>query len=180
MRYKILSVVMLFVLSGLVMAAEPEPPKPLLKKGEVKHFIDTFPLLKKDFEQFGIKYDAKAGSITYPEALAARNEFLKILKKHGWDEHYFDKTAAIILGYSTIVYGAEMEKVDPQLQQSIKEVESNPNLPESMKKQMIEQIKKAKGMLETQAKQLKKQLHKDDMDLIRPHVEAIKKLLETE
>ncbi|NIM11277.1 MAG: hypothetical protein GTO45_04740 [Candidatus Aminicenantes bacterium] len=178
MKYKILAVVVLFVLSWLAMAEDPEPPKPILKKGEVKHFIKTFPLLKKDFENFGIKYEAKAGTITYPEALAASAEYLAILKKHGWDEHYFEKAAAIILGYSSIVYGKEIKKADPELEKSIKQIESNAYLSEAVKKQMIEQIKMAKGVLKSQEQLLKKRLHKSDMDLIRPHIEAIKQVLE--
>jgi hypothetical protein len=178
MRYKILAVVVLFVLSGLAMAEDPELPKPALKKGDVKHFIKTFPLLKKDFENFGIKYEAKAGSITYPEALAASSEYLAILEKHGWDEHYFEKAAAIIMGYSSIVYGKEIKKADPQLEKSIKQIEANAYLSETQKKQMIEQIKMAKGVLKSQEQLFKKRIHKSDMDLIRPHIEAIKQVLE--
>ena len=178
MRYKILVVVVLFVLSWYAMAADPELPKPVLKKGDVKQFIKTFPLLKKDFENFGIKYEAKAGTITYPEALTASAEYLAILKKHGWDEHYFEKLGVIVLGYSSIVYGKEIKKADPELEKSIKQIEANTYLSETQKKQMIEQIKMAKGVLKSQEQLLKKRLHQSDMDLIRPHIEAIKKVLE--
>jgi hypothetical protein len=178
MRYKILAVVVLFVLSWFAVAEEPGPPKPLLNKGDVKQFIKTFPLLKKDFENFGIKYEAKAGSITYPEALAASGEYLAILKKHGWDEHYFEKLGVIVLGYSSIVYGKEIKKANPELEKSIKQIEANAYLSEAQKKQMIQQIKMAKGVLKNQEQLFKKRIHKSDMDLIRPHIEALKQVLE--
>ena len=178
MKLKILVLVILFTLSAMVFADEPQAPQPLLKPGDVKHFIKTFPLLKEDFKKFDVKYDGKAGIVTYPEALAASQEFLGILKKHGWDEHYFEKMAAICLGYSMIVSGKEMKKVDPEIAKAIKEIESNPHLSAEMKKQLLEQMKAVKGAVKEQQKTLKRTVHQADMELIKPHLEELKKLFE--
>ena len=59
MKLKVAVLAILLVLSSLVVLAdEPEPPKPVLKVGDIKHFIKTFPVLKKDFEKFNLKYSS--------------------------------------------------------------------------------------------------------------------------
>ncbi|UCH92329.1 MAG: hypothetical protein JSV88_18810 [Candidatus Aminicenantes bacterium] len=178
MKLKILIMVILFALSSFVFAEKTEEPTPILKAGDVKHFIKTFPLLKEEFKKFEVKYDGKSGTVTYPEALKVSEEFLGILKKHGWDEHFFAKAATISLGYSSIVYKKEVKKADPQFEKSIKEIESNPALSEAMKKQLIEQLKSVKGIMKSQQDVFKKKIHKADLDLIKPHIEALKKMFE--
>jgi len=178
MKLKIFVLVILFTLSAMVLADKPQAPQPILKPGDVKNFIKTFPLLKEDLKKFDVKYDGKSGSITYPEALAANQEFLGILEKYGWDEHYFEKTAAICLGYSMIVYGKEMEKVDPEITKAMKEIESNPHLSADMKKQLIEQMKSVKGVMKEQQKTLKRSVHEADMALIKPQLEDLKRIFE--
>jgi hypothetical protein len=178
MKLKIFVLVILFALSAVVLADEPEKPKPVLKPGDVKHFIKTFPLLKEDFKKFEVKYDGKSGITTYPEALMVSQEFLSILKKHGWDEHFFAKTAAICVGYSMIVAGKEMKNADPQIAKAMKEIESNPNLSAEMKKQLLEQMKSVKGVMKEQQKAFKRSAHKADMELIKPHIEDLKKLFD--
>jgi len=178
MKVKVFVLVILFALSVVAFADEPQVPQPILKPGDVKHFIKTFPLLKEDLKKFEVKYDGKSGIITYPEAIKASSEFLGILKKHGWDEHYFEKTAAICLGYSMIVSGKEMKKVDPQIEKAMKEIESNPNLSAEMKKQLIEQMKTVKGVMKEQQKVVKRYAHKADVELIKPHIQDLKELFE--
>ncbi len=178
MKLKVFVLVILFSLSLMVLADEPEAPKPVLKKGDVERFIKTFPLLKEDFKKFEVKYDGKSGIVTYPEALAASGEFLGILKKHGWDEQFFTKTAAICVGYSMIVAGKAMKDADPQVAKAMKEIESNPHLSAEMKKQLIEQMKTVKGAMKQQQKALKKSSHKADMELIKPHIQDLKKVFE--
>jgi hypothetical protein len=178
MKLKVFVLVILFALSVVVFADEPQTPKPILKPGDVKHFIKTFPLLKEDFKKFDVKYDGKSGIVTYPEALAASQEFLGILKKHGWDEHYFEKAGAICLGYSTIISGKAIKDADPQIAKAMKEIESNPNLSAEMKKQLMEQMKSVKGVMKEQQKEVKKYAHEADVELIKPHIEELKELFE--
>jgi len=178
MKLKVFVLVILFTLTAMVLADEPEAPKPVLKPGDVKQFIKTFPLLKEELKKFEVKYDGKSGNVTYPEAIKASSEFLGILKKHGWDEHYFEKTAAICMGYSTIVSGKAMKDADPQIAKAMKEIESNPHLSDAMKKQLMEQMKTVKGAMKEQQKVVKKYAHKADMELIKPHIEDLKKVFE--
>jgi len=181
MKLKVCVLVILFALSVVVFAEEPQatqPTKPVLKPGDVKNFIKTFPLLKEEFKKYDVKYDGKSGVVTYPEALAASQEFLGILKKHGWDEHYFEKTAAICMGYSMIVYGQEMKKANPQIEKAMKEIESNPHLSAEMKKQMMDQMKTVKGAMKEHEKVVKRYAHEADMELIKPHIKDLKELFE--
>ncbi len=178
MKLKVLVLVILFTLSAMVFADEPEAPKPVLKKGDVEHFIKTFPLLKEELKKYEVKYDGKAGIVTYPEAIQASSEFLGILKKHGWNEQYFAKTAAICMGYSSIVAGKAMKDADPQVAKAMKEIESNPHLSAEMKKQLIEQMKTVKGAMKEQQKVVKKYAHKADVELIKPYIDELKKVFE--
>ncbi len=178
MKLKVFVLVILFALSSLVFADEPKAPKPILKPGDVKHFIKTFPLLKEELKKFEVKYDGTSGVMTYPEALQASGEFLGILKKHGWDEHFFAKTAAIAMGYSMIIAGKEMKNADPKVAKAIKEIQSNPHLSDAMKKQLLDQMKTVKGAMKEQQKALKRSAHKADMELIKPHIEDLKKVFD--
>jgi len=178
MKLKVFVTVILFCFASLVMAKEPEPPKPMLKKGDVIHFIKTFPLLKKDLKDFGMEYEAKAGNVTIPEALKASEKILEILKKHGWDEQFFIKMATITLGYSSIQYGAEIKKADPQIEKSLKEIEANAAISAEMKEQLKKQIMAARGIIKHQEKQLENRIHKSDLDLIRPLIKELKTILE--
>jgi hypothetical protein len=162
------------------MAKEPEPPKPVLKEGDVKHFIKTFPLLKKDLKDFGMEYEAKAGNVTIPDALKASEKFLEILKKHGWDEQFFTKMATITFGYSSIQYGAGIKKATPEIEKSLKEIEANTALSAEMKEQLKKQIMAAKDMMKLQEKELGKRIHKSDLELIRPLIKELKTVLEAD
>jgi hypothetical protein len=175
---KVFLTLILFVLASFVIAEDPEAPKPLLKKGDVKQFIKTFPLLKKDFKKFGVAYEAKEGTVTWPDAVKASAEFRGILKKHGWDEHFFTKMMVITMGYAGIVYKKGIAEADPAIQKSIKEIESNTALSDDMKKQLIQSLKAAKGAIKQQGEVFSERVHKADMDLIKPHIEELKKVME--
>jgi hypothetical protein len=178
MKLTVFVLVIFFTLSLMVFADEPEAPQPVLKPGDVKHFIKSFPLLKAELKKYEVKYDGKAGIVTYPEAIKASSEFLGILKKHGWDEHFFEKTAAICMGYSSIVSGKALKDADPQIAKSMKEIESNPHLSAEMKKKLLEQMKTVKGAMKQQQKVVKKYAHKADIELIKPHIDELKKVFE--
>lgn len=171
-------VALLGALVSFVTAAGPEPPKPVLKPGDVKQFIKTYPLLKEDFKKYGMKYEAKEGTVTVPEALKASEEFREILKKHGWDEQFWQKFATIAMGYSFIQYGKGIKEADPKIAKAIKEIEDNPALSDQMKAQLKQQLTAVKGVMKAQGEQLNKQIHKADMDLIRPLVNELKTVME--
>ena len=171
----------LFILVSFTAAQDPpKPPKQILKPGDVEHFIKTFPLLEKDFEKFNMKYEAKSGDVTFPEALKASNEFLQLLKKHGWDENFWLKAGTIMMGYSAIVYGKEIKKADSEFEKSLKDIESNPNIPAAMKKQLKDQLKAAQGMMKTQGSALQQNIHAQDLKLITPHIKEIQKVIDKE
>jgi hypothetical protein len=174
---KIAAVILCIALFGSVGWTEDDP-KPVLKKGDVEKFIKTFPLLKGEFEKFGAKYDAKEGDVTVPEALKVNAEFRGILKKHGWDEAFFVKMQAIMLGYTAIVYKKEMAEVGPQIAKAIKEIEATEGMSEAMKKQMVERLKASQKMMGGGESGMETSLAEADLDLIRPKIPALKELFE--
>lgn len=171
-------VVLLSMLVSFAAAADPEPPKPVLKSGDVKQFIKTYPLLIKDMKKYGMKYEAKAGAVTVPEALKASGEFQGILKKHGWDEHFWHKFTTIAMGYAFVQYGKGIKEADPKIAKALKEIEDNPALSDQMKAQLKQQLSAVKSVMKTQGEQLRTQIHKADMELIRPFVNELKTVME--
>ncbi|MCI0470844.1 MAG: hypothetical protein L0Y73_04225, partial [Candidatus Aminicenantes bacterium] len=158
--------------------AAGESRKKVLKAGAVEHFIKTFPALKKDLEKFGMKYEGSKGDITFPTALRASKEVLQVLKKHGWDENYYLEASTIIFGYSAVVYEKEMKKADSEMEKSLKEIDANPNIAPEMKKQLKDQLKATRGILNTQGNVMQKNIHPDDLKLITPHLNEIKDMLD--
>jgi len=168
----------LFMLFSVVSAQDP--PQPILEPGDVKHFIKTFPLLEKDMKDYGFKYEARGGTMTVPEAIQSRNELLEILKKHGWDENFYQKTGVIILGYSSIVYGEEMKKADDAFEESLKEIDSNPHLSDEMKKQLKEQMIAAGSAMKMQGSAFKNRIHPNDLKMISPHIKEIQEVIDNQ
>jgi hypothetical protein len=150
-----------------------EPAKPVLKTGDVDHFVKTFPSLSKDFSKLGSKYNARKGEISFPQAMTASKEAQGILKKYNWDEKYFGKAQAIVTGYSVIKYGEQLGSVDDQLSRSLKEIDANPNLSQDMKKQLKQQLTASQQMMRTQGKALKQSVHPKDIELIKPFVKEL-------
>lgn len=179
MKSKLVIVVILLMLSAFLAAEEPaDKKKPVLEAGDVMKFIKTFPLLKKDFDKYGAKYDAKAGNVTVPQALRANAEYQAILKKHGWDEFFYNKFHTIVMGYASIVYGKEMKNADPKMQEALKKIEENPHLSDAMKEQMKKSVAMAKGVMKSQQQMFSKMIHKKDLELIRPFVKELKKVMD--
>ncbi len=172
----LLTIVALFLISSLAVAAEP--PKPILKKGDVEKFIKTFPALTKDMKNFDTNMDAKEGNITIPEAMIASNEFNAILKKHGWDENFFTTIQTIVMGYSYLVYGDSIKGANAEIAKALKEIDSNPHLSAEMKEQMKAQMKAASGAMATQNVQMKKSIHPLDLAMIKAKIKELKTVLE--
>lgn len=174
---QILAIIVCVVLFVSVGWAEDDPV-PVLKKGDVERFIDSFPKLVEELERLGMKYDAEEGDYSLPEAIQANAEFRATLIKYGWDEGFFLKMQTIFMGYTAIVYKKEMANVAPQIAEAIKEIESTPGLSEAMKKQMIERMKASQKMMEGGQAGMQTSVHEDDLALIRPKIPDLKKLFE--
>jgi len=178
MKVYILTTLILFLLVPIVIAQDP--PKPILKPGDVKHFIKTFPLLEKEMKNLDFEYEIRDGSITVPEAIKSRNDLNVILKKHGWDDSFFQKTGVILLGYSSIIHGEEMKKADNAFKESFKELDSNPHLSDEMKEQLKEQMKVAQSTTKIQDTTFTKSIHPNDLQMITPHIKEIQTVIDSE
>jgi hypothetical protein len=177
MKKKIVGLLIIILLLSCVALAK-ESPKPILKTGDVKNFIKTFPLISKELKEYGVKYERKSGNIAFPEALKASSDFHKILNKYGWDKGFYIKMSTIFTGYVALVYSEEFQKAESEIKKSIKEMESNPNIPEAMKKQLKDQFKASYGVMLNSGKELKKNIHENDLKLIQVNQEDLKKLFD--
>lgn len=169
--------VFLFFIVSLVVTAET-PTQPILKAGDVEHFIKSFPALSKELKALGAQYDAHSGLMNYPAALRANNKLQELLKKHGWDEQFFTKTATICMGYSVAVYGKEYKRANPELEKSLQEIEANTSLSAELKKQMKDALMAAKAGLAESEKAMTKMINPQDLKLIAPFTQQLKTVLE--
>lgn len=179
-RHILLTFVIMFFLTFLINGEEPKiPPNPVLKAGDVEHFIQTFPKLTKDLKALGAEYEAKSGSITFPDALKANEKFQQILKQYGWDNNFFAKSTTILLGYSLVAYGNQLKNVTPELKKALKEIDSNPDLTPELKKQMRDSILTAQSALSQGGNTITNMLNIADLKLIQPFVVQLKAILES-
>lgn len=179
-KFLIIAVCVVLMISMFVSGDSEKPAKQMLKAGEVQKFIDVMPKLKADLKRFNVKYEAKEGTINFADALTANQEFLGILKKHGWDETFFQKSATILLGYSMVVYKQNMVNVDSELAKSLNEIENNTALSVELKKQLKEQLMQAKSAMKQADQQWRNSIHPEDLALITPKVTELKKILEAQ
>jgi len=156
----------------------PEVPDPVLKVGDVEHFIKTFPLLKKDLDEYGVRMNLEDGDMTYNETLKSSQEFLRILKKHGWDENFWVKAQAIFMGVAILSSEEASQESNPQFEETKKQIESNSALSEEMKKQLLEQLAAAQAAMGAQKQSLRRSINPQDLLLVKPHVEALKEIME--
>ena len=175
-----IGLVLVVLLTVPCLAIAQESAEPVLEKGDVEKFIKTFPVFKEELEELGMKYEAKEGDYTVPEAVQASNEFNVVLKKHGWDETFFSKMGTIFMGYVSLAHKKEMAQMDPEIEKAIKEIESTTGMSEAMKKQMVERLRATQKMMGGQQGAMQQSVHKLDLALIQPHIPELRKLFEEE
>jgi len=174
MRHKLFITFILFLMAFSLTAEEPV--EQVLKQRDIDHFLKTIIPIANEFDKLGVEYDDESSDEIFPAELRTNREFLKILKKHGWDESFFDKVGVIFLGHAILVSGEESKKMEGQQAKIIKEIESNPHLSDATKKQMIEQITKSKGAVSGQQDVMKSGIDKADLDLIRDNIDRLKEV----
>ncbi|MBN1410997.1 MAG: hypothetical protein JW969_09135 [Spirochaetales bacterium] len=171
--------VCIFLFTVPALMAENKPPKAVLKKGDVKKFLKTFPSLYKDLEDLGMAYNSESGDVAVPKAIEANAKFMALLKKNGWDKTFFQKMSVILAGLSVIVYDREAAEANPEMAAAIEEIEANPGLSAAMKKKMIDQMKISMGAMETQSEVSKKQIHQKDLAMIEPYADDLVEMLDS-
>jgi hypothetical protein len=127
-----------------------------------------------------MKYEAKEGEYTMPEALQANAEFHAVLKKHGWDENFFQKMGTIFMGYIQLAHKDEMAQMDPEIEKAIKEIESTAGMSEAMKEQMIARLRATQKMMGGQKDAMQQSVHELDLAQISTKLPELKKLFEDE
>ncbi|MFC2158552.1 hypothetical protein ACFLT9_12015 [Acidobacteriota bacterium] len=176
-RYTFLAIlIVLFAFSSPLVVGQTA--KPVLEKGDVERFIETFPKLKVEFEKFDVEMDAEKGTLTYNEALQASAEFRAILKKYGWDENFLMKTTTIIQGVVALTMKDAMKASNPDMERAKKAIESNPNISESMKKQLLSKL--GQGQAAMGGMGALQSLNPADLALIKIHIKELKEMLDDE
>ena len=131
-----------------------------------------------DFRKLGMKMDSRKGNATLPEAVRTGNEYMAILKKHGWDETFWHKFNVVLQGYSYFEYQKGKKEADTSMTEGMKEIQKNPHLSPEMKKQLMANLKKVKGAMEQSAGAFLKNINPADLALIKPKIKEIRNVLD--
>ena len=130
-------------------ASDPktEDPEPVLSKGDVVKFIETFPEIASKLETLGKSFEA-VQSPEQAEAMLANNEVQSIMQQHGWTpEEFFTKASTISMGFGLVKMQEELAKMPPD------------------QRQMMEQI--------MQQQMPDMNLHPSDLAKLEPHAKAL-------
>ena len=133
-------------------ASDPklEGPEPVLSKGDVVKFIETFPEIASKLETLGESFEA-VQSPEQAEAMLANDEVQSIMQQHGWKpEEFFTKATTISMGFAQVKMQAELAKIPEE------------------QRQMMEQ------MMQQQMPDLN--LHPSDLAKLEPHAKALEAL----
>jgi hypothetical protein len=136
--------------------SQEEGEQIVLKSSDVKTFINAFPQIKTDLERLDIKYDNDNYDFTIPEAAEILNKVNNIVTKHGYTDYtdFLVKTAAIAITYSSIRINRESANAQPEFEEAIKDIESNPNYTAEQKEQMVAMLKQSSQTLSTMSKDM--------------------------
>lgn len=131
-----------------------DAPKAVLKKGDIEHFIETYPKLVAEIEALGEDFD-DIEDPTAAQALFANAKFQSILEKYKWEqESYVLKLSAITSGFAVVKIEAELAK-----------------LPEEQRAMM-------RSMLGAQMTQ-QFSVHPDDIAIVREHFDTLDAFFES-
>jgi len=118
-----------FCASTHAQAEEAQPSKPVLDKGDITRFIQSFTRMRDEFEKLGFRIDSRESLTAALGELRANEDVQKILEDHGWDvKTYFPKMMAITMGYTYRRLEKEMETL-PANQRSMAESMIKAQLP---------------------------------------------------
>ena len=143
------------IVTGLVwifLAAQSQDTEPYkLTANDVEHFIDHYPKMKTDFENYGVKYDQSSGEFTIPESVKALSDFNQIIAKYGYKDYedFFMKVSSLFMAYASVKANMGMNEAEIKMKEQLKEVEENPDLSAEQKEMMKQQIEAGLQMMKS-------------------------------
>jgi hypothetical protein len=136
--------------------------QPVLKDGDIEHFIKTFKPMTEELDALGHDFEdeeededemdpaaAFANLRASMKEIMAKDEVLTILKKYDWDENFIDIYIAISMGYYYNKMNNELEKMDDEE----KEV--------------------SKPFMDLFLDQFKLLVHKKDLEMLQDHMKEL-------
>ena len=157
MRINLTTYIMVLLVGfGTVQAQEISP---VLKNGDIDHFIKSFKPMTTELEALGHTFNASDENDNEMNPMAdfanmrmkmkevmSKNEVLTILKKYDWDENFLDIYIAVSMGYFYNTINMELDKMD------------------DAEKEM------AKPMMDMFLNQITLMVHKDDIEMLKPRM----------
>jgi len=175
---------------GLLLCAptQAQQTRPLGDR-DVSAFVASFPELRRLGEKYETEFagqggmaaggsapgpsDMFAGALTRMKASRGYDEFLAILRKHGFAdaEHWAEVSSRVMAAFLSLKMGAAMPQMQAQLEQARQRIEANPSLTPEQKQMMLEQMQASMGMMRSS------QASAADIAAVEPHAAAIEKIM---
>lgn len=172
---RLFGVIMIFLMFASFVRAEALPGE------HVEGFVNAMKDLKPYFDQYAdeIGDDGDASSTAklvtdWASGLKRHADLMEILEKHGFDEKsWVAVTPLVMKAYMTVKLGAEGRNIPAQMAESLKEIESNPDIPEAQKTEIRDSIQRG---IEEFEKSLDAPI--EHQDAIRPYLGQLDEIFE--
>ena len=170
-----LTIIISLLASFVLVRAQSEAIE--LTGSDITRFINSYPDIKEEFEDLGVKYENVNDGFTLPEGVNIMADINRIVEKHGYSDYtdYFTKAGTILTTYAAIKLNEESENLQPELQQAIKEIENNPYYTAEQKEELINAIKESSAALDQAGEEM---AGSKNIEVVKTHFGALEAVLE--
>lgn len=143
-------------------------------ESELAKFMDTWPGFAEWAEKYGEKYQ---GIDSNSEAQACSKEMLAYLSDNGWaGDRFFYVAHQVTYGLAALETKEQNPKMNAELEQTIREIKNNPDIPPAQKTQMLAMMKTSQEQM-SQIQEVQENMPAQEMALITAKRGDLKKVL---
>ncbi len=175
MESKKIFLVLTILLSSVFFTSPVEAAWPILNDADMDKFVRTFPTMYRDYKQLTLTVNPAAGPA---EKTRFDQEINRILTDNGWNFFFWIQMPHIIRCYSFVkqeqvrgAHGSDIEKFVHDL------INSDWMTP-GQKSGINDFFSQLKGNYENEAEKIKREVHENDLNLVRRNIARLDSVLE--
>jgi predicted RNA-binding protein with EMAP domain len=172
------SLILLLLICGVFkISAQTDTETIKLTNTDVDQFINGFPVIQRELQALDINYMQDDHQLTMPEGAEILSKVNSIVQKQGYDDYadFLLKAGTIINAYLAVEMGRESGSIQPEIQESIREIEKNPYYTEEQKKQMKDALIQSSKAMEEYSKSASTD---ENISVVKPYTSQIKQIIE--
>lgn len=160
------SVVVMFLLS-VSWPQGAQAAWPVLNEKEVQRFVDTFPGMYRQYVELGLRINPQKGRVDGAWKLKRDEAVMRVLAENGWDFMFWPRLQAITQGYSLAKYDQAVTEHGGNLEKFVEDLKKSPWMTPEKKAELEAFYAKLKTDFASRARTLRRQVHKNDLNLVR-------------